>query len=325
MKPCYLGVDVGGTKTHALIADEDGRVLGFGESGPGNHQDVGYDNLVRVLTLSIGSALRSASVSPAQLCGAGYGIAGYDWPSEKKINQDIIESLKLKVPFSVVNDSILGLPAGARDGWGVAVVSGTGCNCWGWDRTRQRVGRVTGNGDQMGEAAGATELVFKAVQAIAYEWVKRGPPTALTPAFIHHTGAVNLEDLIEGLSVSRLVVDCSAAPLVFKVAEAGDAVALEVTRWAGQELAELAKCVIRQLDFQDLDFDVVLVGSMFENTRLLIEPMREIVQAFAPQAKLVKLNVPPVVGALLLGVEAAGQIGADGFYRNLTSTIARFL
>jgi N-acetylglucosamine kinase-like BadF-type ATPase len=30
----YLGVDVGATKTHALIADESGRVRGFGRGGP---------------------------------------------------------------------------------------------------------------------------------------------------------------------------------------------------------------------------------------------------------------------------------------------------
>ena len=32
----FLGVDVGGTKTHALIADENGRMTDFGRSGPGN-------------------------------------------------------------------------------------------------------------------------------------------------------------------------------------------------------------------------------------------------------------------------------------------------
>lgn len=30
-KPYYLGVDVGGTKTHALVVDADGQVVGFGE------------------------------------------------------------------------------------------------------------------------------------------------------------------------------------------------------------------------------------------------------------------------------------------------------
>lgn len=282
---------------------------------------MGYDGLARVLKQSIDDALKSASLSPHQLVGAGYGIAGYDWPSEKKSNLDVIQSLGFKIPFAVVNDTALGLPAGARKGWGVAVVSGTGCNCWGWDRSHRKIGRVTGNGSQMGEAAGASELVNKAAQAITYEWVLRGPSSALTPAFINYFGVSNLEKLIEGYSMGRLSIDSSAAPLIFEVAEAGDPVAIQVTSWAGQELAELVKCVIRQLNFQDLDFDVVLVGSMFKNGWLLIEPMRKVVQEFAPKAHLVKLKVPPVVGAVLLGVEASGNIAGENFHANLNRTI----
>lgn len=32
----FLGIDIGGTKSHALIADEQGRAVGFGVGGPGN-------------------------------------------------------------------------------------------------------------------------------------------------------------------------------------------------------------------------------------------------------------------------------------------------
>ena len=30
----FLGIDIGGTKSHALIADEEGRAVGFGQAGP---------------------------------------------------------------------------------------------------------------------------------------------------------------------------------------------------------------------------------------------------------------------------------------------------
>ena len=45
----YLGVDIGGTKSHALLSDEDGNALGFAEAGPGNHEVVGYAGLRQVL------------------------------------------------------------------------------------------------------------------------------------------------------------------------------------------------------------------------------------------------------------------------------------
>ena len=78
-------------------------------------------------------------------------------------------------------------------------------------------------------------------------------------------------------------------------------------RWAGRELGELARAVIRQLKFEELAFEVVLVGSMYEGSPLLIETMRQTVQALAPAARLVRLATPPVVGAVLLGMEQVGM------------------
>ena len=45
----FLGIDIGGTKSHALIADETGRAVGFGQGGPGNHEVVGYEGLEAML------------------------------------------------------------------------------------------------------------------------------------------------------------------------------------------------------------------------------------------------------------------------------------
>jgi N-acetylglucosamine kinase-like BadF-type ATPase len=302
----FLGADIGSTKTHALIADEMGSVVGFGQGGPGNHEVVGYGGLAAALETAVSQAMAAAGLAKEQVAGAGFGVAGYDWPSEREPTLRAIRSLGLRAPVEAVNDTILGLPAGAAEGWGVAVVSGTGCNCRGWDRSRQREGKVTGHGVLMGEAAGASELVFKTLQAIAHEWTRRGPPTQLTPAFLEHSGSHGIAEMLENLTTGKIKVDAAAAPLVFQVAEAGDPVAMDLVRWAGCELGELACAVIRQLEFEELAPDVVLVGSMFDGGSTLIEPMRETIHALAPGARLVRLTVPPVIGAVLLGMEQAG-------------------
>jgi N-acetylglucosamine kinase-like BadF-type ATPase len=302
----FLGADIGGTKTHALIADETGMVVGFGKSGPGNHEVVGYEGLVAALDAAVSQALAAASLGKEQVAGAGFGVAGYDWPSEREPTLHAIRSLRFRAPIEAVNDTILGLLAGAADGWGVALVSGTGCNCRGWDRSRQREGKVTGHGLRMGEAAGASELVDKALQAIAQAWTRRGPPTQLTRVFVEHSGSRSVEELLENLTTTAIWVEASAAPLVFQVAAEGDPVARGIVRWAGCELGELACAVIRQLEFEGLDFDVVLIGGMFDGGPLLIEPMRQTILALAPGARLLRLTVPPVIGAVVLGMEQAG-------------------
>ncbi|RPI30818.1 MAG: ATPase [Chloroflexota bacterium] len=302
----FLGVDTGGTKTHALIADEHGQAVGFGAGGPGNHESVGYEGFTQSLNEAVRAALDSAGITRDHINGAGFGVAGYDWPYEKPVTYETIATLGLKAPLAAVNDTVLGILAGSPEGWGVAVVSGTGCNCWGWDHARTREGHVTGGGILMGEGAGATELVFKAVQAVAHAWTGRGPATSLSQAFAQYTGAASIDDLIQGLMGYKYQLDAAAAPVIFKTAGAGDTVAEELIRWAGTELGELANAVIRQLNFEPLEFDVVQIGSMYDGSPLLTQSMRQKIHTVAPKARLVRLTVPPVVGAVLLGMEQVG-------------------
>ncbi len=317
----FLGVDIGSSKSHACVADETGQVLGFGSAGAGNHESVGYEGLIRALDESTQRALAQANVSKRDIAGAGFGIAGFDWQTERAAMLDAISTLKLDAPVEIVNDAMLGVIAGARDGWGVAVVSGTGCTARGRTRDRQREGMVTGAGQWMGEAAGAGELVRWAIHAAAHMWTRRGPATKLADALIQRAGARDLQDLLEGIINFRYELDASAAPLIFEIAAQGDVVAQSLIQRAGRELGELANAVIRQLNFEKENFDVVLVGSMWNSGEPLIRPFRETVLPLAPRAQFVKLSVPPVVGAVLLGMEQADLAPTPSLRERLDATI----
>jgi N-acetylglucosamine kinase-like BadF-type ATPase len=319
----FVGGDVGGTKTHVVIADESGHLAGYGQSGGGNHESVGYNGLTQAISEAFNEAVVSADISIDQIAGAGFGIGGYDWESQRKDHLSAIAKLGFKAPIEIVNDAILGLLAGSEKGWGIAVVSGTGCNCWGWNQDRKHVGRVTGLGTLMGEGAGASELVHKAVQVVSYEWTHRGPKTALTPMFIRFVGAKDLEDFIEGYTLGRYDIGPAAAPLVFIAAEEGDEEARALIHWAGVELGELANAVIRQLDFQGLDFEVIMIGSMFQNGSTLTKPMQDTIHSLAPGAQLKRLTVPPVAGGLLLAMESANYKLKDSARGSLLKSVSQ--
>jgi N-acetylglucosamine kinase-like BadF-type ATPase len=173
----------------------------------------------------------------------------------------------------------------------------------------------------MGEGAGASELIHRTMQIIGYAWSKRGAETALADAFIKYAGAKDLEDLIRGYTVFEYPVGADAAPIVFRVAAEGDLVARELIHWAGVENGEMANAVIRQLGFEDLEFDVVLAGSMFEGGSMMIDPMRETISKCAPGARLVRLSVPPVLGAVILGMEAAGVKASPSIRKTIAKSI----
>lgn len=303
----FLGVDVGATKTHALIADEHGEILALGKAGCGNPTLIGYDKFGEAVKQAVESALAQARLKIGQISGAGFGVAGFDWNSQKaKTLQAIEAALALRMPHAAVNDSVLGLLANARHGWGISLVAGTGCNCWGRNQ-RGEYGRVTGCGDELGEYAGGSELVARARHMVAYEWTGRGQPTALTQAFIQKTGAKNLDDLIEGWGANKYPLAADSAPLIFECAAQGDKVALDLLKWAGDELGELVIAVARQISVAYSSPDVILIGGLFRGTPSLKTLVAQKVDSVLPKVTYLNMQAPPVVGAVVLGMEQAGM------------------
>lgn len=304
----FLGFDVGSSKTHALIADEMGRARGFGVAGSGNYQSVGYDGLRHALQTAFAAAAKMAGIGPDAIAGAGFGVAGYDWPSDRPAHLASVATLGLDCPLEIANDAINGLLAGSSHGWGVNVTAGSSNNCRGRDRAG-REGRIVGNGSLFGEYGGGLEIAMRGLQAVNHAWIRRAPPTALTAAYLRALGAADEMDLMEGLSFDRYRLSPALAVEVFAAAAAGDEAAGAIIRWAGEELGWLAVAVIRQLDLQDEPVEVIQSGSVFEGGVALTGPMGEVVLRHASHARLLRLRTLPVVGAVMLGMEAAGRDG----------------
>jgi len=304
----FLGIDVGSSKTHALIANENGHCIGFGKAWGGNHQGIGYDGLANVLQQSFKQASQLANVTADQIAGGGFGVAGYDFPSDRNPHLEAIYKLGLSCPVDVVNDGVNGLLAGTTHGVGVNVTAGSGVNCCGRGPNGE-IGRIVGNGADFGEFGGGIEIVYKGLHMVNYAWIKRIPPTALTAIYLDATGAKNELDLMEGLSNNYYHLFPFIAVKIFEAAQAGDAAACEVLRWSGEELGWLAVSVTRQIRMENEAVEIVQSGSVFDGGKLLTEPMRQVIFQHIPKACITRLDGHPVVGPVLLGMQMAGMDG----------------
>ena len=305
----FLGIDVGSSKTHALIVDEMGQCVGFGKAGGGNHQTGGYEGLTSVLRESFTQAREMSGVDGTAITGAGFGVAGYDFPSDRERHLQSIALLGLSCPLEVVNDGMNGLLAGATRGIGVNVTAGSSNNCRGRGKQGQE-GRIVGNGIMFGEFGGAYEIAARGLQMVNYAWIKRIPPTVLTQIYLEAAGAKDEADLMEGLSSSQYHLFPYIAVRVIEAARQGDLAASEVVEWAGEELGWLAVSVARQIEMQDEVVEIIQSGSVFQAGELITDPMRNVVLKHCPQASLIPLDGPPVVGAVILGME---QVHFDGY------------
>jgi N-acetylglucosamine kinase-like BadF-type ATPase len=202
-----------------------------------------------------------------------------------------------------------GLLAGATGGIGVNVTAGSSNNCRGRNKYG-KVGRIVGNGIRFGEFGGALEIVERGLQMVNYAWIKRIPPTALTKIYMDAVNAKDEMDLMEGLSSGRYHLFSYLAIKIMQAARDGDAAAHDVVQWAGKELGWLAISAARQIEMDNDEVEIIQSGSVFEAGDIIMNPMRDLVLKHCPKAKLIRLDGPPVVGAVILGME---QVNFDGY------------
>ena len=82
-----LGIDQGGTKTHALVAEASGRILGVGRGAGGCHSLDGMDRAMAAVDAAVREAMGMARLRPADMAAVGAGMTGVDWPEEAGLLQ----------------------------------------------------------------------------------------------------------------------------------------------------------------------------------------------------------------------------------------------
>ncbi len=325
-----LGVDGGGTKTHAVVADGHGETLGSGVSGPSNWEDVGLDSAGSAIGLAVRTALERAGLEAQDVDASVFGLAGVDWPSDAERLAQVINPLGLSGPREVLNDSFLALRAGAYRRWGVVVISGTGAVVAGRNPAGD-VFRTLGLGRMFGDFGSASDVSEEAAGAVANAYTGRGPSTVLTDLLCRQVGAGSVADLLERLS-RRLVegrIELEAddfAPLVIVAANQGDLVARDILERAGAALGESAVLVARTLGMLDLEVEMVLSGGLITGaSKYVTDPFEVAVKRAAPRAVFVHLHSPPVVGAVLMALDMLEPDGPPEVQARLADGAARAL
>lgn len=319
-----LGVDGGGTKTHALVVSETGDILGSGTSGPSNWEDVGLEAAGAALRSAVHEAFGQAEVGGPGIAASVFGLAGLDWEADRIRLSAVPDALDIGGPSEVLNDSFVALRAGTNDPWGVVVIAGSGSVAAGRNRAGE-VFRTLGMGPLYGDFGSASDISEEGVRAVAEAYTGKGPSTALSEVMREASGASSIDKLLEDLGRGRL--DGTVfAPLVVRTAEQGDVVARSILESAGRSLGENAALVIRKLGMEDEGFELVLSGGLFRAaTRILRSAVEEVVRGVAPGARPVRLEAPPVVGAGLLALELAGlETNVDLHARIATAAVSAF-
>ena len=313
--PLLLGIDLGGTKLRAALADEAGAILAETvEPATGGAGDAIVAQVVAVLETLAGRAGRpSAAVRIAGIAlpvalrpGSGLAWSTANIPGLDGVAADAVFARALGFPVVVENDANCatlgegrtGAAAGESDYAVLAIGTGIGG------------GIVSGGRLLRGARGGAGEVAFLPVggdpwsprsrASGAYETVVAGPAVV-----------ARLEDALAAGEASRLVPG-SRLDAIAEAAAAGDTLA---TRLLDEEarLVAMGIAAIRAV----VDPAVVVLSGGVGAVRGLLDPVRAHVAMLCAEPPRIVTGLlgerAPLVGALELAV-AAGRLlpGVDG-------------
>ena len=314
-----LGIDAGGTKTLALVADTDGRLLGEGRAGGANLQTEGELQVEKVLHEVIERATHGRQAPPDAVC---LGMAGVDRESDGRVIRDIMRRLGFRQNTLIVNDALIALVAGAGASPGVVVISGTGSIAYGVSQ-RGVAARAGGWGPTLGDEGSGYWIGRRALEAVVRDVDGRGPRTALTQKVLEYFSLPRPELLVSEIyhqPHGRRAI-ASLAPMVDDARANGDAVAGEIMIAAADELAKAAASVITRLDMRGEQFPVLLAGGMLKRSEWLVAEIGRRMAEAAPRCEVLPLTEEPVIGAVRLATAAAaGHVRVPPYIDALRTT-----
>lgn len=241
-----LGVDGGGTKTLALLADIEGHVLAKGVSGASNYNAVGFDVACEALASAINEARKEYPGDIVALC---LGLAGAGREEDIERFQSWAKDEFPHATVKVVNDAEILLAAGSPTGAAIALVCGTGSIVYG--RTASgRLIRAGGWGYLFGDEGSGYAIGVAALRAIMQAYDGRGPATLLTRLVLERRGLSSPPELVRsiyGAESPRLAVG-SLSDVVEQAAGQADEVAIAILEEAAGQLAATVAVVYPKLD-----------------------------------------------------------------------------
>lgn len=321
--PAVIAVDGGNSKTDVALVGSDGSLLAS-IRGPGmNPQSDGLAETIEML----GGLVQKAAVQAAETGGfpspgppatAGGPVARHmsacvanaDLPEEEEEVCTALRQQGWTQTTSVVNDTFAVLRAGLTGPgtgghWGVAVTCGAGINCVGVapaGRTSRFLALGSMSGDWGGGYGLGRAVIWHAIRAED----GRGEPTVLRETVPAHFGVKTMYDVAVNIHKGTITDEDQVAlsPVLFAAANAGDRVAVNLVNRQAGEICLMAVTAMRRLDLLGLATPVVLGGGVVTaRDPLLTAGITSTLAAEAPHAAIRIIDVPPIAGAALLGLD----------------------
>jgi N-acetylglucosamine kinase-like BadF-type ATPase len=290
-----LGIDGGGTRTRAAIADGE-RVLARAENGSIKRLRVGAEAAEKNLRALLTDVFAQAGVKGAR--AACCGVASSTMPGVKEWIQAVFHDFGVE-RSEVVGDEVIALDGAVKGGPGILQIAGTGSNTIGRapDGSRECAG---GWSSRLGDEGSGYWIGLHSIRRALNAYDREQPSKVLeTVGRIWGTKTidelVNLGDSTPGPDFAAL------APAINDLAEEGDPVALGVLKQAAADLTEFVLLVrgkLRRKHNLTEEIPLAWIGSVVGKSRIVREAFYAGLRAGAPNMPILDGEVDGIVGSL---------------------------
>lgn len=318
----YVGVDGGATKTLAVAADGEGRIVGIGESGPSNYHIVGLDGAIENINTAVKLAIVAAGREMADV--VTLGLAGMDTSHDFKTFEEKAAPRVAGRKVFVRHDAEIALVGATLGEPGVIVIAGTGSVAGARNR-RGEYARCGGWGHLLGDEGSAYFIAREALRAVLWAFDGRGSPTQLTEPVLKALGVASPDEILIKVYGERMSVRDIArlAPLVTEAAKRGDPVAKSIVEDAAKHLALHVIALVKRLGMlEEQPIKVAPVGGVFRAGNVILDPFRKHLEQHF-KVEIIEPKFPPAVGALLLSYILSGKTIGRELLENLENTLSR--
>jgi N-acetylglucosamine kinase-like BadF-type ATPase len=306
-----IGMDGGGTKTAAIIADFQGNILAQHVAGPSNFQIIGVEKAARTVYLLVRECCKSVGASPDEIRAMTVGLTGAGRPNDQKRMADglhkVASSKKIKLRnVRIESDARIALEGAFKGGAGIILIAGTGSIAFGKDEGGN-VHRVGGWGRILGDEGSGYFMGRYALTAVCRDLDGRSAPTILTKMIAKKFSMKSPTDIITAVYKNNFDI-ATVAPLVLDAAGKNDAVGLEIVQLASSELTDHVRALLEKLQphsEENVRRNVPLsfIGGLIANETPLSRILRDQISQSLPHVNIISPMSPPVYGAVVMALQ----------------------
>ena len=299
-----IGFDGGGTKTHCVVLDAEGTLVGEGHGGPSNPLRSGFDEAFRSISEAAAAALKGAGLHTRDITGVCAGLAGAGRRNVVRRMTVFLTQEFTRATTLVTTDYEIALEAAVGSGPGIVLIAGTGSAAYGRNAAGETA-RAGGYGPWVGDEGSAFEIGRRAVAAVARARDLDAPVTLLTEMIPAALECPDWDDLLQRIMKNPDEVCPKRFRVVADAGNSDDSAAKEILFTSAIGLGNLAMIVVRRLKMKDEEFPLVKCGGVFGHSKMLDDLLDSVLVSGALRAKISHLDISPAVGAARIAARAA--------------------